>query len=52
MKWLPHTTSETSPFKDLPLADSAPTANALLSALEEYVLRAGGAPSPRGPFAE
>jgi S-DNA-T family DNA segregation ATPase FtsK/SpoIIIE len=52
MKWLPHTTSETSPFKDLPLADSAPTANALLSALEEYVLRAGRGPEPRGPFAE
>ncbi len=52
MKWLPHTTSETSPFKDLPLADSAPTANALLSALEEYVLRAGSTPEPRGPFAE
>ncbi|QYJ05594.1 FHA domain-containing protein [Nocardioides panacisoli] len=52
IKWLPHTTSETSPFKDLPLADSAPTANALLSALEEYVLRAGRAPEQRGPFAE
>jgi S-DNA-T family DNA segregation ATPase FtsK/SpoIIIE len=52
MKWLPHTTSETSPFKDLPLADSPPTANALLSALEEYVLRAGESPEPRGPFAE
>jgi S-DNA-T family DNA segregation ATPase FtsK/SpoIIIE len=52
IKWLPHTTSETSPFKDLPLADSAPTANALLSALEEYVLRSGAAPQPRGPFAE
>ncbi|NYF98785.1 FtsK/SpoIIIE domain-containing protein [Janibacter cremeus] len=52
MKWLPHTTSETSPFKDLPLADSAPAANALLSALEEYVLRARSAPEPRGPFSE
>ena len=52
IKWLPHTTSETSPFKDQPLADSAPTANALLSSLEEYVLRAGSRPSPRGPFAE
>ena len=52
MKWLPHTTSETSPFKDLPLADSPPTANAVLSALEEYVMRAGADPQPRGPFAE
>lgn len=52
MKWLPHTTSETSPFKDLPLADSAPAANALLSALEEYVLRARSAAQPRGPFSE
>ena len=52
IKWLPHTTSETSPFKDLPLADSAPAANALLSALEEYVLRAGSKPSDRGPFSE
>ena len=52
IKWLPHTTSETSPFKELPLADSAPTANALLSSLEEYVLRAGSKPDPRGPFSE
>lgn len=52
LKWLPHTTSETNRFKDLPLADSAPTANALLSALEEYVMRAGRTPEPRGPFSE
>jgi len=52
MKWLPHTTSETSPFKALPLADSPPTAAALLSALEEYVMKAGKSPAPRGPFAE
>ncbi|MER7797329.1 FtsK/SpoIIIE domain-containing protein [Microbacterium sp. NPDC096154] len=52
LKWLPHTTSETSPFKDLPLADSAPTSAALLSALEEYVLRSGAKPSHRGPFPE
>lgn len=52
IKWLPHTTSETNPFKDLPLADSAPAANALLSSLEEYVLRAGRAPEHRGPFNE
>src|SRR5699024_211483 len=52
VKWLPHTTSETSPFKALPLADSAPAANALLSALEEYVLQASKSPSRRGPFSE
>ncbi|UFU03362.1 FHA domain-containing protein [Ruania suaedae] len=52
IKWLPHTTSETSPFKSLPLADSAPAANSLLNALEEYVLRGGSRPDPRGPFAE
>lgn len=52
IKWLPHTTSETNPFKDLPLADSAPAANALLSSLEEYVLRANSAPERRGPFSE
>ncbi|MGI6878952.1 FtsK/SpoIIIE domain-containing protein [Microbacterium sp. gxy059] len=52
LKWLPHTSSETSPFKDLPLADSAPTANALLSALEDYVMRLVKAPSHRGPFKE
>ncbi|WP_425843919.1 FtsK/SpoIIIE domain-containing protein [Agrococcus sp. TSP3-2-1] len=38
MKWLPHTTSETSPFKEMPLADSATAGAALLSALEELVL--------------
>ncbi|WP_245708925.1 FHA domain-containing protein [Ruania alba] len=52
IKWLPHTTSETSPFKDLPLADSAPAANALLSSLEEYVLRGASRADPRGPFNE
>src|SRR5699024_10221767 len=52
VKWLPHTTSETSPFKSLQLADSAPAAPALLSALEEYVLRAGQNPDRRGPFCE
>lgn len=51
IKWLPHTTSETSPFKNQPLADSAPTSAALLSALEEYVLRVRGESSElRGPF--
>lgn len=52
LKWLPHTTSETNRFKDMPLADSAPTANALLSALEEYIMRAGRTAEHRGPFAE
>ncbi|WP_110589961.1 FtsK/SpoIIIE domain-containing protein [Microbacterium suaedae] len=52
IKWLPHTSSETNPFKDLPLADSEPTANALLSALEDYVMRLAKAPSHRGPFKE
>ncbi len=52
LKWLPHTSSETSPFKDLPLADSAPTANALLNRLEDYVMRQVKGPAPRGPFKE
>lgn len=52
LKWLPHTSSETSPFKDLPLADSAPTANALLNQLEDYVMRQVKAPTRRGPFKE
>lgn len=52
IKWLPHTTSETSPFKEMPLADSAPAAGALLSSLEEYVLRGSKSPEPRGPFSE
>jgi S-DNA-T family DNA segregation ATPase FtsK/SpoIIIE len=49
LKWLPHTTSETSPFKDQPLADSAPAAAGLLASLEAHVSRVGGAPTPRGP---
>ncbi|WP_144794576.1 FtsK/SpoIIIE domain-containing protein [Microbacterium paludicola] len=52
LKWLPHTSSETSPFKDLPLADSAPTANALLNQLEDYVMRQVKGPDRRGPFKE
>lgn len=52
LKWLPHTSSETNPFKDLPLADSAPTANALLNRLEDYVMRLVKRPAPRGPFKE
>ncbi|MEW1963132.1 FtsK/SpoIIIE domain-containing protein [Microbacterium sp. NPDC077644] len=54
LKWMPHTSSEKSPFRDVALADSAPTGAALLSMLEDYVQRAasGGAESrePRGPF--
>ncbi|MET0991026.1 MAG: FtsK/SpoIIIE domain-containing protein [Lacisediminihabitans sp.] len=55
LKWMPHTSSDKSPFRDLALADSAPTSASLLSTLEEYVLRAaaaGGGGEPRGPFKE
>ena len=55
LKWMPHTGSDRSTFRDRPLADSAPTSAALLSSLEEYVARAAssaGAPEPRGPFKE
>ncbi|WP_431802062.1 FtsK/SpoIIIE domain-containing protein [Microbacterium sp. bgisy203] len=50
LKWMPHTSSERSPFRGLALADSAPTSAALLNALEEYVARGGGGGEPRGPF--
>ncbi|WP_306232992.1 FtsK/SpoIIIE domain-containing protein [Agrococcus beijingensis] len=54
MKWLPHTTSETSPFKDMPLADSATAGTALLNALEELVLGRSKQASPdrKTPFDE
>ncbi|MEY2847701.1 MAG: hypothetical protein RI885_366 [Actinomycetota bacterium] len=55
LKWMPHTSSERSPFRDRPLADTAPTSAALLSSLEDYVARAAGdagRPEPRGPFKE
>lgn len=52
LKWMPHTSSERSPFRTNALADSAPTGAALLNRLEEYVGRAGGAGEPRGPFKE
>ena len=55
LKWMPHTSSDKSPFRDVALADSAPTSTSLLSSLEEYVLRAasaGGSREPRGPFKE
>ncbi|MDE0547476.1 FtsK/SpoIIIE domain-containing protein [Microbacterium sp. C7(2022)] len=51
LKWLPHTTSERSPFREMPLADSASTGAALLSGLEELVMRRSkAAASPRLPF--
>ena len=46
MKWLPHTTSETSPFKEMPLADSSTAGAALLNALEELVLGRSKASAP------
>ncbi|MGZ0711560.1 FtsK/SpoIIIE domain-containing protein (plasmid) [Coraliomargarita sp. W4R53] len=53
LKWLPHTTSERSPFRELPLADSASTGAALLSGLEELVMsRSKAASSPRAPLGE
>ncbi|MEV7633115.1 FtsK/SpoIIIE domain-containing protein [Microbacterium sp. NPDC089318] len=54
LKWMPHTSSEKSPFRDVALADSAPTSAALLNMLEDYVQRAAGgvAGEPRGPFKE
>ncbi|MFS0895250.1 FtsK/SpoIIIE domain-containing protein [Microbacterium sp. 179-I 3D3 NHS] len=55
LKWMPHTSSERSPFRNMALADSAPTGATLLSTLEEYVSRAaasGGGGEPRGPFKE
>ncbi|MGO1265915.1 FtsK/SpoIIIE domain-containing protein [Microbacterium gubbeenense] len=52
LKWLPHTSSETSPFADLPLVDSAPAATALLASLEEYVARLEPDREPRGPLDE
>lgn len=45
LKWLPHTTSERNPFKEMPLADSASTGAALLSGIEEYIMRRSKAAS-------
>ena len=51
LKWLPHSTSERSPFRDMPLSDSASTGAALLSGLEELVMRRSkAASSPRPPL--
>ncbi|WP_028655351.1 FtsK/SpoIIIE domain-containing protein [Nocardioides sp. J54] len=50
LKWLPHTTSETSPFRDMALADSAPAAAALLGALEGHVAQHARQGEPRGPY--
>ncbi|HWL76630.1 FtsK/SpoIIIE domain-containing protein [Microbacterium sp.] len=55
LKWLPHTSSERSPFAHGALADSAPTSASLLSSLEEYVSRAEARSDKgekRGPFKE
>nr|WP_274637707.1 FtsK/SpoIIIE domain-containing protein [Microbacterium bovistercoris] len=53
LKWLPHTSSERSPFRDMPLSDSASTGAALLSGLEELVMRRSTATaSPRPPYGE
>lgn len=54
LKWLPHTSSETSPFNEMPLADSATAGTALLNALEELVLGRSkqGAPDRKTPFDE
>jgi len=54
LKWLPHTTSETSPFNELPLADSPTAGTALLNALEELVLGRSTQASPdrKTPFDE
>ncbi|MET0672115.1 MAG: FtsK/SpoIIIE domain-containing protein [Microbacterium pygmaeum] len=51
LKWLPHTSSERSPFREMPLADSASTGAMLLSGLEELVTRRSSASSAtRLPF--
>ncbi|MGM1017072.1 MAG: FtsK/SpoIIIE domain-containing protein [Actinomycetota bacterium] len=53
LKWLPHTSSERNPFKEMSLADSASTGTALLSGLEEIVLRRSReAKSMRPPYGE
>lgn len=53
LKWLPHTSSERNPFKDMPLADSASTGTALLSGLEELIMRRSRKPdSPRPPYGD
>jgi S-DNA-T family DNA segregation ATPase FtsK/SpoIIIE len=51
MKWLPHTSSPTSPFADMALADSQSAGTALLNGLEEAILqRENSAKSRRGPL--
>ncbi|WP_262927749.1 FtsK/SpoIIIE domain-containing protein [Microbacterium sp. NIBRBAC000506063] len=53
LKWLPHTSSERNPFKDMPLADSASTGAALLSGLEELIMRRSRKhDSPRPPYGD
>ena len=51
MKWLPHTTSPTSPFAEMSLADSQSAGTALLNGLEEAILgRLSGTPTRLGPL--
>ena len=51
LKWMPHTSSERNPLKDLPLADSASSGGALLSNLEEIVIgRSKGGNGRMKPF--
>lgn len=53
MKWLPHTSSQRSPFAEIALADNQTAGEVLLTALEEAILgRAQGPASARGPLAE
>jgi len=53
LKWLPHTTSPRSPFREMALADSQSAGTALLSGLEEICLRARSQTvSRRGPLSD
>lgn len=51
MKWLPHTSSQQSPFAEIALADNQTAGEALLTALEEVIARRASAPpAARGPL--
>lgn len=53
LKWLPHTTSPRSPFREMALADSQSAGAALLSGLEEICLKARSqTASRRGPLSD
>lgn len=53
LTWLPHTSSERNPFKEMALADSASTGTALINGLEEIVMRRATAQSsPRPPYGD